>query len=62
MGPSHGNDEMKLATTISVIVGTDMLCWLPIITLSVFSQSGIDIPTKVLNLGWLYLSFQSILP
>ncbi|KAJ8023909.1 hypothetical protein HOLleu_36483 [Holothuria leucospilota] len=45
--PSHGNDEMKLATTISVIVGTDMLCWLPIITLSVLSQSGIDIPTKV---------------
>ncbi|KAJ8047727.1 hypothetical protein HOLleu_06794 [Holothuria leucospilota] len=45
--PSHGNDEMKLATTISVIVGTDMLCWLPIITLGVLSQSGINIPTKV---------------
>ncbi|KAJ8022746.1 hypothetical protein HOLleu_37730 [Holothuria leucospilota] len=44
---SGRKDEVKLATRISIIVGTDMLCWLPLITLGVLSQCGIQIPSKV---------------
>ncbi|KAJ8025049.1 hypothetical protein HOLleu_35145 [Holothuria leucospilota] len=43
---SRSNDEVKLAKRISIIVGTDMLCWLPVITLGVLSQCGVQIPSK----------------
>ncbi|KAJ8022693.1 hypothetical protein HOLleu_37661 [Holothuria leucospilota] len=43
---SGSNDEVKLATRISIIVGTDMLCWLPVIILSVLSQFRVQIPSK----------------
>ncbi|KAJ8022743.1 hypothetical protein HOLleu_37727 [Holothuria leucospilota] len=40
------SDDLKLATRMSIIVGTDMLCWLPVIILGVLSQCGKQIPSK----------------
>ncbi|KAJ8024875.1 hypothetical protein HOLleu_34910 [Holothuria leucospilota] len=41
------NEDIKLAKRMSVIVGTDMLCWLPVIILSVLTRRGIAIPTEL---------------
>ncbi|KAJ8026633.1 hypothetical protein HOLleu_31526 [Holothuria leucospilota] len=41
------NEDIKLAKRISVIVGTDMLCWLPVIILSVLTQNGVAVPTQL---------------
>lgn len=41
------NDDFKIVRRMSIIVGTDMLCWLPLIILSVLSQCNVKIPIKV---------------
>lgn len=45
--PNGNKDEVKMASRMSFIVGTDMLCWFPVVVLSSLSKSGIQIPTQV---------------
>ncbi|KAJ8023307.1 hypothetical protein HOLleu_35691 [Holothuria leucospilota] len=41
----HGNNkqEMRMAMKMSIIVGTDMICWLPVIVIGILSQAGLEI-------------------
>ena len=40
-GRTEGHDEeIRLAIRMSVIVGTDMLCWTPVIIMGILSQTG----------------------
>ncbi|KAJ8040685.1 hypothetical protein HOLleu_15048 [Holothuria leucospilota] len=38
------SQEVTMAIKMAFIVGTDMLCWVPIIILGILSQCGIEIP------------------
>ncbi|KAJ8018936.1 hypothetical protein HOLleu_42785 [Holothuria leucospilota] len=40
-------DEIKMALRIFVIVGTDLLCWLPVIITGILSNAGYEISTDV---------------
>ena len=37
---SHRKQEVKMAIKMAFIVGTDFLCWLPVIIMGILSQSG----------------------
>ncbi|KAJ8024898.1 hypothetical protein HOLleu_34947 [Holothuria leucospilota] len=41
------NEDIKLAKRMSIIVGTDMLCWLPVIISGLLSKLGFGIPTEL---------------
>ncbi|KAJ8043087.1 hypothetical protein HOLleu_10033 [Holothuria leucospilota] len=45
--PGGNKDEIKMALRISVIVGTDLLCWLPVIITGILSQTGLSMSTDV---------------
>ncbi|KAJ8031810.1 hypothetical protein HOLleu_25127 [Holothuria leucospilota] len=38
--PGDNKDEIKMALRISIIVGTDLLCWLPVIITGILSNAG----------------------
>ncbi|XP_071479549.1 G-protein coupled receptor GRL101-like [Diadema antillarum] len=41
-------EEIKLATKMALIVGTDLLCWMPIIIMGLMSSAGsLDLPAEV---------------
>ncbi|KAJ8034779.1 hypothetical protein HOLleu_21760 [Holothuria leucospilota] len=42
-GRRGNKDEMKTAIKMSIIVGTDMICWLPVIVVGILSKAGIEI-------------------
>ncbi|KAJ8031757.1 hypothetical protein HOLleu_25063 [Holothuria leucospilota] len=47
-GRTGGNkDEIKMALRIFIIVGTDLLCWLPVIITGILSTAGYEISTDV---------------
>ena len=35
-----GNEEMNMALRMAVIVGTDLMCWMPVIIMGILSQTG----------------------
>ena len=37
----NGKDEMKMAVKMAVIVGTDFVCWMPVIIMGILSQTGL---------------------
>ncbi|KAJ8023235.1 hypothetical protein HOLleu_35588 [Holothuria leucospilota] len=41
----HGNnkEEVKMAMKMAIIVGTDMICWLPVIVIGILCKAGIQI-------------------
>ncbi|KAJ8032716.1 hypothetical protein HOLleu_26329 [Holothuria leucospilota] len=41
--PGSNKDEIKMAFRIFIIVGTDLLCWLPVITTGILSTTGYKI-------------------
>lgn len=45
----HGDnrDELKAAIKMSIIVGTDVICWLPVIVVGILSQAGFKISSDV---------------
>ncbi|KAJ8025179.1 hypothetical protein HOLleu_35308 [Holothuria leucospilota] len=40
---ADNKDEIKMAAKMSLIIGTDMMCWLPVITLGILSKAGLEI-------------------
>ncbi|KAJ8034633.1 hypothetical protein HOLleu_21550 [Holothuria leucospilota] len=42
-GRRGNKDEIKTAIKMSIIVGTDMICWLPVIVFGILSKAGIEI-------------------
>ncbi|KAJ8031760.1 hypothetical protein HOLleu_25066 [Holothuria leucospilota] len=45
--PGSNKDEIKMALRIFIIVGTDLLCWLPLIITGILSNLGYEISTDV---------------
>ncbi|XP_041486068.1 G-protein coupled receptor GRL101-like [Lytechinus variegatus] len=40
-------EEIKLATKMALIVGTDLICWMPIIIMGLLSAGGTSLPAQV---------------
>ncbi|KAJ8031816.1 hypothetical protein HOLleu_25140 [Holothuria leucospilota] len=45
--PGDNKDEIKMALRISIIVGTDLLCWLPVIITGILSNAGHEVSTDM---------------
>ncbi|XP_038050248.1 CUB and sushi domain-containing protein 3-like [Patiria miniata] len=44
----HRHEEIKMAGKMAIIVGTDLVCWLPIIIMGILAQSGVvTIPVEM---------------
>ncbi|KAJ8024900.1 hypothetical protein HOLleu_34952 [Holothuria leucospilota] len=46
-GRRKNKDEIKTALKMSIIVGTDMICWLPVIVVGILSKTGVKISTDM---------------
>ena len=44
----NSNDEIKMATKMAAVVGTDFLCWFPVIIMGVLSQTGLVVVPLVM--------------
>ncbi|KAJ8043108.1 hypothetical protein HOLleu_10068 [Holothuria leucospilota] len=43
--PGNNKNELKLALRVAIIVGTDLLCWFPVILIGLLSQIGTIVST-----------------
>ena len=37
----NANEEIKMAIKMAAVVGTDFICWFPVIMMGIFSQTGL---------------------
>ncbi|KAJ8034098.1 hypothetical protein HOLleu_24525 [Holothuria leucospilota] len=49
--PGGSKDDKKAAMKMSIIVGTDLVCWLPVIAVGILSQAGYEISINLF--AWL---------